>query len=215
MKSNIVRILTTLVIAFAILSVSVLKSATTKNAYSPTNYVYTPIVLSERTTSEKVDSESIDRSVDYLLAYPGKINPDNPLWYLKVIRDKAWYTFTFNLQKKIELNLLFADKRLSSSLILLKNNKPDLGVVTLTKAEKYLEKAVPSDASDGEYLKKLAIASLKHRQVIETEILPITPEDLRPEVIRMSNYSYETYKKVRDLMLSKGLIPPENVFDLK
>lgn len=201
-KGKIAGILTTLVIALVILSASVLRSATPR-------YAYTPIVLSEKTESSKL------MTVDYLLAYPGKINPDSTLWYLKVIRDKAWYTFTFSKDKKTELNLLFADKRLNSSLYLFTNNKPDLGYNTLTKSEKYLEKAVPSDASDGEYLNKLALASLKHRQVIETEILPITPEDLRPNVIRVSDYSKETYKKARDLMLSKGLVPPQDIFDLK
>ena len=92
MKSKIAGILTTLLIAFTILSISVLRSASPK-------YAYSPMVLSERTTSEKVESNK-PLKIDYLLAYPGKINPDSSLWYLKVIRDKAWYFFTFNKDKK-------------------------------------------------------------------------------------------------------------------
>lgn len=202
MKGKIAGATATIFIALTILSVSVLKCASVK-------YAFSPMVL-----SESIESES-SKNVDYLLAYPGKINPDNPLWYVKVIRDKTWYLLTFNKAKKTELNLLFADKRINSSLELFKNKKPDLGYITLTKSEKYLEKAVPSNADDGEYLRKLALASLKHRQVIETEILPLTPEDLRPEVIKVNDYSKETYKKARDLMLSKGLIPPQNIFELK
>jgi hypothetical protein len=199
---KIVGTVATMLVALVILSVSVLKSASIK-------YAFSPMVL-----SETVESES-SKNVDYLLAYPGKIGPDNLLWYAKVIRDKAWYTLTFNKDKKTELNLLFADKRLNSSLELFKNNKPDLGYATLTKSEKYLEKAVPKDAEDGEYLRKLALASLKHRQVIETEILPLAPEDIRPGVIKAADYSKETYKKARDLMLSKGLIPPQDIFESK
>ncbi len=206
-KSKIVGTIATLFVALTILSVSVLKSATENHAYNPT-------VLSERTTSEKLQ-ESKTPTIDYLLAYQGKINPDSTLWYLKVLRDKVWYTFTFDSVKKSELNLLFADKRLNSSLEMFKNNKPDLGFATLTKAEKYLEMAVPKSTEDKEYLKKLALSSLKHREVIELQILPLSPEDVRPNVIRVGDYSKETYKKARDLMLSIGLVPPLNPFESK
>lgn len=192
----------TIVIALAILSVSLLKCATVNHAYSP-------IVLSQKVESNK------PLTVDYLLAYPGKIGPDNTLWYAKVMRDKLWYFFTFNKDKKLELNLLFADKRLNSALILFQNKKPDLGLSTLTKAEKYLEMAVPKNADNPEYLRKLALASLKHREVIETQILSLSPEDIAPQVNRVNDYSKETYKKARDLMYSKGLVPPEDVFELK
>ena len=203
MKSKIAGATATIIIALLILSVSILKSASIK-------YAYSPMVL-----SEKVDSKAVHGSIDYLLAYPGKIHPDNPLWYLKVIRDKVWHILTFNQDKKAELNLLFADKRLNSARELFNKNKPDLGFSTLTKSSKYLEKAIPKDTDDAVYLNKLATATLKHREVIEDEILPIVPEDLRPNVIIISNYSKEIYKKVRDLMLSKGLVPPEDVFDVK
>lgn len=207
-KGKTVGVAATIIIALLILSVSILKSASVK-------YAYSPMVLSEKVDSEKVDSKTVHGSIDYLLAYPGKIHPDNPLWYLKVVRDKMWYILTFNQDKKAELNLLFADKRLNSARELFNKLKPDLGFSTLTKSSKYLEKAIPKDTDDAVYLNKLATASLKHREVIENEILPIAPEDLRPKVIIMSNYSKETYKKVRDLMLSKGLVPPEDTFDVK
>lgn len=199
---KIVGVSATIVTAFAILSISVLRCATPRSAYSP-------MVL-----SEKVEN-SVTPSVDYLLAYPGKIGPDNMLWYAKVVRDKTWYFLTFNKDKKKELNLLFADKRLSSSLELFKNNKPDLGLSVLTKAEKYLEMAVPENADNPEYLKKLALASLKHREVIERQILPLSPEDIAPQVNRINDYSKETYKKARDFMYSKGLVPPQDIFELK
>lgn len=200
-KSKIAGILTTLIVAFAILLVSVLKSASI-------TYTYSPVVL-----ADKVDSKTTYEPIDYLLAYPGKVNPGSLFWYPKVVRDKAWSAITFNKVKKTELNLLFADKRLNSSLELFKANKPDLGFSTLTKAEKYLEKAIPQSSDDSEYLKKLATASLKHKEVIRMEILPIAPEDLRPEIILVENATSEVYKKVRDLMLSKGLVPPQDPFE--
>ncbi|MEK7168426.1 MAG: DUF5667 domain-containing protein [Patescibacteria group bacterium] len=200
-KGEIVGICATIFTAFAILSVSFLRIAI------PT-YTYSPMVL-----SEKVKSESAIK-IDYQLAYPGKIGPDNPFWYAKATRDKMWLTFTFNQNKKAEISLLFADKRLSSALTLFKNNKPDLGLITLTKAEKYLESAELKMTDDNELYKKVGLSSLKHREVIENEILPITPEDLRPQVIKTLSYSKEVYTKVKEHMLSKGLVPPVNPFDL-
>jgi len=200
-KSKIAGTIATLFVAFAILSVSVLRCASPKLAYSP-------MVLSEKIDTTKTEN------IDYLLAYQGKIGPDSSLWYLKVLRDKSWYFFTFDAERKAELNLLFSDKRLNSALELFKENKPDLGYVTLTKAEKYLESAVFEKGSE-EYLKKLALSSLKHREVIENEILPLSPEDIKPNVIRIGDYSKETFKKTRDILQSKGLIAPVNPFETK
>ncbi len=200
-KGEIVGVCATIFTAFAILSVSFLRIAT------PT-YTYSPMVL-----SEKIDSEVVQNKIDYQLSYQGKIGPDNALWYVKAMRDRALYTITFNPTKKAELNLLYADKRLNSSIELFKNNKPDLGLITLTKAEKYLESAELQMTDDGELYKKIGLSSLKHREVVEDEILPITPEDLRPQVIKTSAISKEVYTKVKEHMLSKGLVPPVNPFD--
>lgn len=200
-KGEIAGVCATIFTAFAILSVSFLRIAT------PT-YTYSPMVL-----SEKIDSEVVQNKIDYHLSYQGKIGPDNALWYVKAMRDRAMYTLTFNPTKKAELNLLYADKRLNSALLLFQNNKPDLGLITLTKAEKYLESAELQMTEDGELYKKIGLSSLKHREVIENEILPITPEDLRPQVIKTSAISKEVYTKVKEHMLSKGLVPPVNPFD--
>lgn len=202
MKTKIVGIITTLFVAFAILTVSVLKCASIP-------YAFSPMVLSE------TNSPTEEIQIDYVLAYPGKIMPDDILWYVKALRDKVWYAVTLNPSKKAELNLLYADKRLVMATTLFRNNKPDLGLSTLTKAEKYLEKAIPVDNKNPEYLNKLALASLKHREVIENEILPISSEDLKPEVNKITSYSKETYKKVRDLLRSIGLTPHVNPFEVE
>lgn len=199
-KGNIALTVVTIFIAFSVLSVSFLRIAT------PT-YTYSPMVLSEKTEVEN----GID--VDYQLAYPGKVGPDNPIWYAKAIRDRVLYIATFDSNRKAELNLLFADKRLSSSYDLFKNNKPDLGLVTLTKAEKYLELSEAELSDDVDLYKKIGLSALKHREVIEDQILPIAPEDLRPEIIKTLRYSKEVYTKVKEKMTSKGLVPPVSPFE--
>jgi len=73
---------------------------------------------------------------------------------------------------RAERLLLYADKRLGAGWALVDGNKRDLGVTTLTKAEKYLERSVTAanDLDDsGEAIKfkeKLEKAVGKHSQVL-------------------------------------------------
>lgn len=199
-KGNIVLTISTLFLAFVILSASFLKTVSIK-------YAYSPMVLSEKSEVENTET------IEYFLAYQGKVGPDSPLWYAKAVRDRLWYLATFNSLKKAELNLLFADKRLNSSVELFKNDKPDLGLSTLTKAEKYLQKSLEVTPEDNEFYKKLALASLKHIEVINNEILPNCPEDLKPEVTLSLNTTYMVYTEIKNKMLSKGLVAPDNPFE--
>ena len=110
--------------------------------------------------------------VNYFLAYPG-ILPDNFLYPLKMLRDRVWLFLTTDSLKKAKLNLLFADKRLGAAKALIEGNKGDLGMTTLSKAEKYLEKAIDQErvANKAEkdtaaFLEKLSLATQKHEEVI-------------------------------------------------
>ena len=159
-------------------------------------------------------------AIDYTLPYPGGIHPDNWFWYFKVIRDRLQYMITRDPLKKADLALLFSDKRLSSSQILFENGKPDLAVSTLTKGEKYLEQAVADEAmarsvgvNTGDFLTKLANASLRHRQVIEEKIIPLSPEDIKPVVTKAEDYAKNTYKSSRDALNSKGIAVPKDPFN--
>lgn len=201
MKSKIVSVGATIFIAFTILLTSLLRCVTP-------NYAFSPMVMSEKAVIED------KYLIDYPLPFEGEILPDNPLWYIKVLRDKLWYIVTFNTDKKVRLNILFADKRLNASLKLFEKEKPDLGTASLSKSGKYMEKAekMLEGKDNKELLNTLAQSSLKHRQVIEDRILPLTPEDLRAEVIKIENYSKLTFINVKNKMLSIGLVPPENPF---
>jgi hypothetical protein len=120
--------------------------------------------------------------------------------------------------KKAELALLFSDKRLVSAQILFENKKPNIAISTLTKGEKYLAVAAAEEVlarSEGydtsAFLNKLALASLKHREVIES-LMPLVPEDGKPLVIEAENYSIDSYKAARDGLYSKGLPVPIDPF---
>jgi len=158
--------------------------------------------------------------VAYELPFPGKVLPDSPFWVFKVIRDKVWYGLSFSHLKKAELALLFSDKRLGSAKILFEKKKPDIALSTLSKSERYMEIATSEEeiarkegVDTSMFLGKIALASIKHRQVIEEEILPISPEDAKPEVIRLENYSKNAYKSARDALYSKGRSVPIDPFD--
>ena len=135
------------------------------------------------------------------------------------MRDRIWYIVTRSPLKRAELALLFSDKRLILSKSLFEIKKPDIALSTLTKGEKYLELAVNQEKvarekgiDTSEFLARFAMASLKHRQVIE-EILILAPEDAKPEIVKMEDYSKNAYKAARDALNSKGIASPKDPFD--
>ena len=194
------------VFAFAILSVSILESSA---------IVYPSVGPMIKGNGPKSDASEIP----YQLPVAGLVLPDSPLWPLKALRDKIWYLITPSPLKKAELALLFSDKRLVSAQTLLAKGKPDIAISTLTKGEKYLEVAAAEEKIAGSqkyntsgFLTKLATASLKHREVIE-DLLPMVPEQGKPTVIAVENYSENSYKAARDVLYSKGMPTPIDPFD--
>ena len=106
-----------------------------------------------------------------------------------------------------------------SSKYLFEKGKPNIAFSTLTKAEKYLEKSSQQNLKNKEkgidttsFELQLANASLKHREVI-LKLLNNAPEDLKPEMIKVINYSKKAYIDARNSLLSKGVIPPSNPFN--
>ncbi|MDP3955147.1 MAG: DUF5667 domain-containing protein [bacterium] len=126
-----------------------------------------------------------ETKVDYSLPYPG-ILPDHFLYSLKMARDKVVLTLTFDSQKKAEMMLLFADKRLGAGRTLIEGGKVQLGVTTLSKGEKYLESAAieaekakrgGKDASA--LIEKLGKSYLKHQETL-AELETKIPNELKP-----------------------------------
>jgi hypothetical protein len=212
MLRRIVAILSTLVLAFFILSVSVLRAASVNYAFQ------------DKTSTSSGDEASNlsgdnDAKIDYSLPYPGNILPDSPFWPLKAARDRLWLMVTFNSGKKAEILLNNADKRLASSKILFERDKSGLAFSTLSKGEKYFKESLSltqenfkKGLNTSDFQAKLARASLKHRETIE-EILKIAPEDAKPGIISLINFTKESYKISSEALLSKGLPVPESPFE--
>lgn len=194
-----------LVFALGILFTSVLRTAAVKYE---TSGVKSVLVLSET-----------DYNIDHSFAYPGKILPDSFFWPLKALRDKIWLTITTDQLKKIELKVLFADKRLGGVAKLIEENKNEIALSTLTKAEKYLEEAslteerlrLEGKAQSSEVIFLLANASLKHYETL-MDLENKFPDDMKSTIISSRKIPIKSYEKARNALLEKGLTPPINPF---
>jgi hypothetical protein len=128
-------------------------------------------------SGQKVFAQDISTSpaalnVQYDLPYTG-ILPDNPLYFLKAIRDNALSLVIMDPLRKADYDLLMADKRLGAANTLLDRGKVDLAITTLSKSGNYFYLAIQQAAvakkqgeNTDEILSKLLTASLKHQQVI-------------------------------------------------
>ncbi len=195
-----------IIFALGILFTSVFRSAAVR---FETNHIKTPSALAEE-----------DINIEYSLAYPGSILPDSVLWPVKAIRDRMWIALTPDKLKKIELKILFADKRLGSSILLFERGKNENAVSTLTKAEKYLEEASLYEESlrkekgifSQDVSSRLAYASLKHYEVLSELELKV-PDDIRPTIVLYKNIPIKTFERARNSLLEKGSRVPNNPFD--
>ncbi|MBI3984918.1 MAG: hypothetical protein HY344_03165 [Candidatus Levybacteria bacterium] len=116
-------------------------------------------------------SATIQR-VQYELPYPGLL-PDNPLYYLKAIRDNVLKFLISNPLKKAQFDLLQADKRLGAASLLLAKQKPDLSITTLSKSGNYFDDAIVSiqkaqkEGDDvNSTLDQMLKSSQKHQEII-------------------------------------------------
>lgn len=81
--------------------------------------------------------------VGYTLAYPGLL-PDNPLYFLKVLRDRFVGFFISDPLKRSAFDLLQSDKRISAAFYVsqeAKVNEP-LVISTISKGENYFSDAI-------------------------------------------------------------------------
>jgi len=123
-------------------------------------------------TSEEGATKSAEK-IDYSLPYPG-ILPDNPLYFLKAIRDRIISFIISDPVKKAEFNLLTSDKRIYASLMLAEKDKPALAISTLSKGNNYFHNAI-GNASEAKKMGKDVDTVLhnmeksikKHQEVLE------------------------------------------------
>lgn len=195
-----------LVLALMVFATGILGASIWRTAAQSVSENYQVTSVEEEGAVESVQeqaTEAAEQPVDYFLTYPG-ILPDHLLYPLKMVRDRIWLFFTTDPLKKAELYLLFADKRLSASKMLVEKDKLDVGLTTLTKAEKYLEQAVNQERVANQagkateaFLDKLSLATQKHEEIIlgfEEKVSTTA----RPVYESALQYSRDAYQRVRE-----------------
>jgi len=153
-----------LIFSFSIFLTSVLRvSAKTLALSSAVKYS-----ASEPTV---IPTPTVKPEVKYYLPYPG-ILPDHPLYPFKMARDRIWLWLTLNHTKRAELLLLFANKRIGAGKALVEGGKVNLGLTTLEKGEKYLERAVKAleeawkEGNLRPSAEQFKLAALKHEEIL-------------------------------------------------
>ncbi len=123
-------------------------------------------------------------AVDYPLVWPG-ILPDNRLYKLKVLRNKIIYKMIINPVKKVEFDLLMADKTIYASKLLVDKGEIALAKDTVLKGENYYSmlvqdynhvllkgKKIPISLDQ-----KITLAAVKHQEVFKSIINEINDKD--------------------------------------
>ena len=131
---------------------------------------FSPFQSHAKTAPDSTDSAKIE----YFLPYPG-ILPGSPIYPLKALRDRIIEFFISDPGKRAEFYLLQADKRLNAAISLLEKDKGDLSESTVSKAEKYLDKALAQaeevksrGQNNDTILENIQRSSAKHKEVLES-----------------------------------------------
>ena len=130
-----------------------------------------------------------DGTVVYDLPYAG-ITPENPLYFLKQLRDEVTEFLTRDFIKKAELLLLASDKRAHIAIILAQEGKTRQSVEVLADAE---EKAMripdllrqskkQGTAPSERFVYTLKLSNSKHKEIIQ-EIAKMFPQGQDEQVL--------------------------------
>ncbi len=142
---------------------------------------------------------------DYMLSWPG-ILPDNKIYKLKVLRNKIISMMLVSPVKKIEFDLLMADKTIYASKLLVDKRKISLAKDTALKGENYFSILV-SDYSKTvfsgkkipqELDMKINLAAIKHQEVFNSIINKVNNRDKKTFEIT-NNFSKTNYKLILEI----------------
>jgi Domain of unknown function (DUF5667) len=150
---------------------------------------------------QKMDSMKMEKN-DYLLAYPGML-PDNPLYKLKVLRDKIMAALITDPQKKVDYDLLQTDKQIGMALQLAEKKEIDLAKTTALKAENNFTQLVfvyrtNSTKPDAKTFQKLEKAAGKHQEVLQSIMKKVSSDDAKTfqQVINFSQTNKDSLEKI-------------------
>jgi hypothetical protein len=165
------------------------------------------VVSAPKVFAQDISTSPAVLKVQYDLPYSG-ILPDNPLYFLKALRDNVLNLLITDPLQKANYDLLMADKRIGAADMLLTKGKVDLAITTLSKSGNYFYLAIQQvgnaekqGENTDEILAKLLTASLKHQQVI-FKMEEKTTGDARL-VLQVSQKRVENFQKSVELLKAK------------
>lgn len=152
----------------------------------------------------EVKSSTPEAKIEYDLAYPGILS-DNPLYKLKVLRDKISIFLLNDPYKRSDFYLLQADKGILATAMLVDKNKIDLSGKTALKAENNMtlltfELHRFSQKPNVEFFNKLKTASLKHQEILNSLIkrVPQDQQKTLKTVLYFSKINLKTIEKFQN-----------------
>ena len=131
----------------------------------------------ESTTPERIDATVSAKpgKIEYELPYPGML-PDNPLYFLKTIRDAIVKALINDPFKRAEFNLLTAQKRMYAAKFLSEKGKDKLTYETVAKSNNYYHEAIdsiqavqknsPKNPAIKPFLNQAGKVSIKHKEIL-------------------------------------------------
>jgi hypothetical protein len=153
-------------------------------------------------------SESIvlsDKKVIYELPYVGML-PDNPLYFIKQIRDKIVELSIRDYQKKADFYLLSSDKQAGIAIQLNKKGKTKQALQALSQAEilslniysLYINSKKQGVTFNESFIYRLKLSNVKHRQVIETFIKEL-PQGNESEINKIIDLNERMKKDIEKI----------------
>jgi hypothetical protein len=149
------------------------------------------------------------KPVEYTLPYPGLL-PDNPLYFLRAIRDTMQGMMVSNPLKKADYYLLQADKGISASSVL--SQKKETAVLASATADEALEyydkslNAVISAKKQGldthGITNQLVLANHKHQEVLAQIRRGVRTTD-QQKFVQAEQKARDLGKKARTLLPAK------------
>ncbi len=150
----------------------------------------------------QMSTESAAIKNSYALPYPG-ILPDNPLYKIKVFRDKLVLWLINDSSKKVNQLLLQTDKGIAMVPMLVEKGEIDLAKKTAFKAEDNFTKLTfvykkNRTTPDTNTYKKLNTSALKHQEILNSVLKKIPKKDQKEfqQVINFSVTNQEELKKI-------------------
>lgn len=142
--------------------------------------------------------------VEYQLPYPGLL-PDSPLYFLKTLRDRVIDFLVSDPLKKSELDLLLADKRLSSGIALLDKRNASLAESTISKGENYLDEAIlqarsaKAQGMDTKSITEQIFMSVKKHEQILVDLKSKAPANFKQKFQNLWDRAMQLEKQVNEI----------------